>query len=142
MWVTPITSPVRLVLGLLGGLTGRFHRVIRPTPVTVYPATRPVFGILGRVIGATRRSWVWRIVFSVPPRPHLLGLGQPVEHAFLPPPGGVRVVGEAQLAVVFLDEELYAFDQEGLLARDGALGHVGAPRYLPLRPAVLVLVIE
>src|SRR5918994_2314974 len=137
MWVTPITSPVRLVLGLLGGLTGRFHRVIRPTPVTVYPATRGIWGSLGRVTGATRRSWVWRIVFSVPPRPYLLGFGQPVEHAFLSPPGGVSVIGESELAIVVLDEELHALDQVALLGRDRALGHAGAPLYLPLRPTIV-----
>ena len=32
MWVTPITSPVRLVLGLLGGLTRRFRPVTGGPP--------------------------------------------------------------------------------------------------------------
>src|SRR3712207_8621136 len=91
MWVTRITSPVTLVLGLLGGLTGRFRGVTGGPPVSVYPATRPVFGILGRVTGATRRSWVWRIMFSVPPGPHLLGFRQAVERVVFPPPGGVGV---------------------------------------------------
>src|ERR671921_1230730 len=108
MWVTPITSPVRLVLGLLGGLTRRFRAVTGGPPVTVYPATRAIWGILGRVMGPTRRSWVWRIVFSVPPRPYLLGLRQAVEHAFLPPPRGVSVLDESELAIVVLDEELDA----------------------------------
>src|SRR5918995_2713150 len=71
MWVTRITSPVRLVLGLLGRLIRRFRAVTGGPPVTVYPATRAIWGILGRVTGPTRRFWVWRIVFSVPPRPHL-----------------------------------------------------------------------
>src|SRR5919112_5403513 len=120
MRVTLITSPIRLVLGLLGGLTGRFHRVIRPTPVTVYPATRGIWRSLGRVTGATRRSWVWRIVFSIPPRPHLLWFGQPVEHAFLSPPGGICVLSESELTIVVLHEELHALDQVALLGRDRA----------------------
>src|SRR5215204_2023398 len=132
MWVTPITFPVSLVLGLLGGLTRRFHGVIRPTAVTVHPAIRPVFGILGWVTGVIRRFRVWRIIFSVPPRPYLLGLGQSVEHAVLSPPGGVGVLGETELAVVFLHEELEALSQVALLARDGALGNAGAPLDLPL----------
>src|SRR5918994_3951384 len=116
MWVTPITSPVRLVLSLLGGLTRRFRAVTGGPPVTVYPATRVIWGILRRVIGATRRTWVWRIIFSVPPRPYLLGLRQAVEHAFLSPQPGVGIVGEAELTVVFLHEELEALDQVALLA--------------------------
>src|ERR687897_3557592 len=120
MWVTPITSPVRLVLGLLGGLTGRFHRVIRPTPVTVYPATRGIWRILGRVTGATRRSWVWRIMFCSPPGPHLLWFGQPVEHAFLSPPGGIGILSESELAIVVLDKQFDALDQVALLGRDRA----------------------
>jgi hypothetical protein len=121
MWVTPITSPVRLVLSLLGGLTRRFRAVTGGPPVTVYPATRVIWGILGRVTGATRRSWVWRIIFSVPPRPYLPGLRQAVEHAFLSPPRGVSVLGESELAIVVLDEELDALDQVALLGRDRAL---------------------
>jgi hypothetical protein len=46
-----------------------------------------------------------------PPGPHLPGLGQAVEHAFLSPQPGVGIVGEAELAVVFLYEELEAPDQ-------------------------------
>src|SRR5215208_1337570 len=137
MRVTPITSPVRLVLGLLGRLTRRFRAVTGGPPVTVYPATRPVFGILRWVTGPTRRSWVWRIVFSVPPRPYLLGLRQPVEHAVLSPPRGVSVLSESELAIVVLDEELDALDQVALLGRDRALRHAGAPLYLPLRPTVV-----
>src|SRR5215203_911361 len=132
MWVTLITSPVSLVLGLLGGLTWRFRVVTGGPPVTVYPATRPVFEILGWVTGVNRRSWVWRIIFSVPPGPHLLWLWQPVEHAFLSPPGGVSVLSESELAIVVLDEELDALDQVALLGRDRALRHAGAPLYLPL----------
>ena len=110
MRVTLITSPVSLVLGLLGGLTQRFRAVTAGPPVSVYPATRPFFGILGWVTGVIRRSWVWRIMFCSPPGPHLLWLGQPVEHAFLSPPGGIGVLGESELAIVVLDEELEALD--------------------------------
>src|SRR5919107_1700451 len=137
MWVTPITSPVSLVLGLLGGLIWRFRAVTGGPPVSVYPATRAIWGILGRVTGPTRRFWVWRIVFSVPPRPYLLGLGQSVEHAFLPPPGGVGIVGEAELAIIFLHEELEALDQVTPLGRDPALPNPGTPLYRPLRPALI-----
>src|ERR687897_1560437 len=125
MWVTRITSPVRLVLGLRGRLIRRFRAVTGGPPVTVYPATRAIWGILGRVTGVIRRSWVWRIMLCSPPRPYLLGLGQPVEHAFLSPQPGVGVFSEPQFAVVLLDEELEALDQVGLLGRDGALGHAG-----------------
>src|SRR5215203_3591659 len=100
MWVTPITSPVTLVLGLLSGLTWCFRAVTGGPPVTVYPATRAIWGILGRVTGPTRRSWVWRIVFSVPPRPYLLGFRQAVEHTVLSPPGGISVLSESELAIV------------------------------------------
>ena len=48
MWITLITSPVTLVLGLLGELTRRFRVVTGGPPVTVYPATRAIWGILGR----------------------------------------------------------------------------------------------
>jgi hypothetical protein len=116
-------------------------RVTRVTsPVSVYPATRPVSGILRRVIGATRRSWVWRINFSVPPRPYLLGPRQAVERVIFPLPGGVGIVGEAELAVVPLDKELEAPDQVGLLGRDGALGNAGAPLYLPLRSTIVIVI--
>src|SRR5688572_24433463 len=115
MQVTPITSPVSLVLGLLGGLTWRFRAVTGGPPVTVYPATRAIWRILGWVTGATRRSWIWRIILSVPPRPHLLGFRQPVEHAFLSPPRGVSVLSESELAIVVLDQELDALDQVALL---------------------------
>jgi hypothetical protein len=137
MRVTPITSPVRLVLGLLGGLTWRFRAVTGGPPVTVYPATRLVCGILGRLTGAIRRSWVWRIIFSVPPRPYLLGHRQPVKHAFLSPPRGVGVLSKPQFAVVLLHEELEALDQVALLGRDGALGYTGTPLYFPLGPALV-----
>src|SRR5215210_8170615 len=138
MLVTRVTSPISLVLGLLRGLTWRFRAVTGGPPVTVYPATRAIWRILGRVTGATRRSWVWSIIFSVPPRRYLLGLRQPVERVVVPPPGGVGVVGKAELAVVPLDEELEALGQVTLLGRDGALGHAGAPLYLPLRPALVI----
>src|SRR5687767_4234273 len=137
MRVARITSPVTMVLGLLGELTRRFRAVTGGPPVTVYPATRAVWGILGWVIGATRRTWVWRIVFSVPPRPYLLWLRQPVEHAVLSPPRGVSVLSESELAIVVLDEELDALDQVALLGRDRALRHAGAPLYLPLRPTIV-----
>src|SRR5919112_4736210 len=141
MRVTRVTSPVSLVLGLLGGLTWRFRALTGGPPVSVYPATRPIWEILGRVTGPTRRSWVWRIMFSVPPRPYLLGFGQPVEHAFLSPPGGIGVLSESELAIVVLDEELDALDQVAPLGRDRALGNAGTPLYLPLGPA-LILIIE
>src|SRR5919107_972948 len=142
MWVTPITSPVSLVLGLLGGLTWRFRAVTGGPPVTVYPATRAIWGILGRVTGPTQRSWVWRIMFCSPPGPHLLGLGQPVEHAFLSPPGGIGVLSESELAIVVLDEELDALDQVAPLGRDRALGNAGTHLYLPLRPALITEVVS
>src|SRR5918995_7084692 len=137
MWVTPITSPVRLVLSLLGGLTRRFRAVTGGPPVTVYPAIRVIWGILGWVTGVIRRSWVWRIMLCSPPRPYLLWLRQPVEHAVLSPPRGVSVLSESELAIVVLDEELDALDQVALLGRDRALRHAGAPLYLPLRPTIV-----
>jgi hypothetical protein len=48
MWVTRVTSPVSLVLGFLGGLTWRLRALTGGPPVTVYPATRAIWGILGR----------------------------------------------------------------------------------------------
>jgi hypothetical protein len=110
-------------------------------PVAVYPLLKVFIVPCRGGTGLTGRFGGRGIVFHSPPTLDLLRSGESDEKVGLLPVRGGGSIHERQAASILLPKELDAFDEVGLVVRDGVLGDAGLFDYLLLGKRAFISVV-